>query len=92
MAAGAVEQELWRRLSNARISDGDQLTLEAQRRMERLTAEQGTRRIKLMLEANPGLRDELGLNEFLRHFLAHLGSLERETAPRTFPSGRRLRS
>lgn len=92
MAAGAVEQELWRRLSNARISDGDQLTLDAQRRMEQLTAEQGIQRVKQMLEANPGLRDELGLNEFLTHFLANLGSLERETTSRTFPPGRRLRS
>lgn len=91
MAAGAVEQELWRRLSSARISDGDQLTLYAQRRMEQLTAEQGTQRIKLMLEANPGLREELGLNEFLTHFLANLGSLEGESASRTFPAGRRLR-
>lgn len=93
MAAGAVEQELWRRLSNARISDGDQLTLDAQRRMEQLTAEQGSQRVKLMLEANPGLRDELGLNEFLTHFLANIGSLERETASRTDrASDKRLRS
>ena len=60
--------------------------------MEQLTAEQGIQRVKQMLEANPGIRDELGLNEFLTHFLANLGSLERETTSRTFPPGRRLRS
>ena len=77
MAAGAVEQELWRRLSNAQISDADQLTLEAQQRMEQLTAEEGGQRVRLMLEATPGLRDELDLSEFLTYFLKNVTPLER---------------
>jgi hypothetical protein len=77
MAAGTVQQELWHRLSNAQISDADQLTLEAQRRMEQLTAEQGAQRVRLMLEANPGLRDELALSEFLTYFLRNLAPLDR---------------
>lgn len=77
MAAGAAEQELWRRLANAQISDADQLTLEAQRRMEQLSAEQGAQRVRLMLEANPGLRDELALSEFLTYFLKNVTPLDR---------------
>lgn len=69
MAAGAVEQELWRRLSNAQITDDDHLTLEAQRRMEGLTAEQGSQQVRLMLESNPGLRDEAGVSDFLTLFV-----------------------
>lgn len=79
MAAGAVEQELWRRLSNAQVSDADQLTLDAQQRMEQLTAEQGTQQIRMMLEANPDLRDELGVADFLTHFLRNLSALDRDT-------------
>lgn len=76
MAAGAVEQELWRRLSSAQINDADQLTLEAQRRMEQLTAEQGSQKVRLMLEANPGLRDELGVSDFLSFILNSVAPLD----------------
>lgn len=78
MAAGAVEQELWRRLSNAHVRDADPLTLEAQRQMEQLTAEQGRQRIRLMLEASPGVKDEAGLKDLLSYFVASLRSLDRE--------------
>ena len=68
LAAGAIEQELWRRISNAHIKDADDATLEAQRGIEQLTPEQGAHRIKLMLEANPSLRDEFALSEFMKFF------------------------
>jgi hypothetical protein len=78
MAAGAVEQELWRRLSIAQISDGDQLTLEAQRRMEQLTGEQGAQRVRLMLAADPGLRDELVFSDLLTFLLQRVVPLDEE--------------
>lgn len=81
MAAGAVEQELWRRLSNAEISDADARTLEVQRRMEELTAEQGVERVRLMLEANPGLRN-VALSDFLTYFLNNLQPLDRNSPER----------
>lgn len=68
MAAGAIQQELWRRLSTADIGDADPATLEAQRQMEKLTAEQGAHRIRLKLEANPSLLKDFGLSEFMRMF------------------------
>ncbi len=92
MAAGAIERELWRRLSNAQISDADQLTLEAQRRMEQLTAEQGAQRVRLMLEANPGLGDELGLSEFLTYFLKNLAPLDRNEPVSIDRAGERRRT
>ncbi|CUR58145.1 hypothetical protein NOCA2480125 [metagenome] len=92
MAAGAIERELWRRLSNAQINDADQLTLEAQRRMEQLTAEQGAQQIRLMLEANPGLGDELGLSEFLTYFLKNLAPLGRNEPVSIDRAGERRRT
>lgn len=68
LRVGAVHQELWHRLSNAHIEDADPATLEAQRRMEALTPEEGARRIKLMLEANPALREQSSLVDLLRLF------------------------
>lgn len=64
--AGAIQQELWSRLTNARITDGDDATLAAQRQWEQLTPQEGARRIQLMLEANPALRDQSVLLEFVR--------------------------
>lgn len=66
LRVGAVQQELWRRLSNANIEDADQLTLEAQRRMEALTPEEAARRIQLMLEASPALREQGSLLDLMR--------------------------
>jgi hypothetical protein len=40
--------------------------LEAQREIEQLTPEQGAYRIKLMLQAHPCKRDEVGLTEFMK--------------------------
>jgi hypothetical protein len=68
LRVGAVHQELWHRLSNAHIQDADPATLEAQRRMEALTPEEGARRIKLMLESNPALREQSTLVDLLRLF------------------------
>jgi hypothetical protein len=79
MAAGAVEQELWRRISNAQISDGDQRTLEVQRRMEQLTREQGAQQVRLMLEANPGLRDELAVSDLVTFLLRSVVPLDQNT-------------
>jgi hypothetical protein len=64
--AGAIQQELWSRLTNARISDADETTLAAQRQWEELTPQEGARRIQVMLEANPSLRNESVLVEFVR--------------------------
>jgi hypothetical protein len=75
MAAGAAEQELWRLLSNAQIRDADPLTLEAQHQMEQLTAEQGAQRIRLMLEADPGIRDELSVSALLAFLLGNVAPL-----------------
>jgi hypothetical protein len=72
MATGTVEQELWRRLTNAQIVDADGLTLEAQRRLEQLTAEQGAQRIRLMLDANPGMVRDLDLAGFMTQLLINL--------------------
>ncbi len=79
VTAGALEQELWRRLSNAQISDADQDTIEAQRKMEQLTAEQGAERMRLMLEANPGLRDELGITAFFDALLQGPAPIDRRS-------------
>lgn len=68
LRVGAVQQELWRRLSNAHIQDADEATLEAQRRMEALSPEEGARRIQLMLEANPALREQGSLLDLMRLF------------------------
>src|SRR5665647_1848230 len=78
MAASAIEQELWRRLSNAHISDAGQATLEAQREMEQLTPEQGAYRIRLMLEAHPSMRDGVGLTEFMKFFGGGRSALGRD--------------
>lgn len=66
--AGAIQQELWRRLTNAQITDGDEVALAAQRQWEELTPAEGARRIQLMLEANPSLRSQPVLEEFVRLF------------------------
>ena len=91
LAVGAAEQELWRRLSNARISDADPSTLEAQRRMESLSAEQGMLQIRKMLEANPAFLRDAGIEGLLFHlqnFLnptnrAELGDSVHVTSPRS---------
>lgn len=66
--AGAIQQELWMRLTNARIADGDEVTLAAQKQWKELTPQEGARRIQLMLEANPSLRSQSVLEEFVRLF------------------------
>jgi hypothetical protein len=66
LRVGAIQQELWRRLSHAHLQDADDATLEAQRRMEALTPEEGARRIKLMLEASPVLREQGSLVDLMR--------------------------
>lgn len=68
LRVGAVQQELWRRLSNAHIQGADDATLEAQRRMEALSPEEGARRIRWMLEANPALREQGSLLDIMRLF------------------------
>lgn len=80
LAAGAVEQALWQRLVHARISDADQVTLQAQSRMEQLTPELGAQKARLMLEANPHMRDDLPLLDFLASFLAAAGAARGEQA------------
>lgn len=66
LRVGAVHQELWHRLSNAHIEDADAATLEAQRRMEALTPEEGARRVQLMLESSPVLRQQASLVDLIR--------------------------
>lgn len=66
--AGAIQQELWSRLTNARITDADDMALAAQHQWEALTPQDGARRIQLMLEANPSLRGQGVLEEFVRLF------------------------
>jgi hypothetical protein len=66
MAAGMVQQELWTRLSNAHIEDADEATLAAQRRMEELSPQQAAHRIRLMLEANPSLRNNFLMADIAR--------------------------
>lgn len=68
LQAGAIQQELWRRLAYAQIQDADDATLAAQRRMEELTPEEGARRIQRLLEASPALRDQGALLEFIQLF------------------------
>ena len=68
LKAEAIGEELWRLISNARINDADAATLEPRREMEKLTAQQGADHIKLMLEANPSLRDESAPAEFMKFF------------------------
>lgn len=68
LQAGVIQQELWRRLSNATIQDADEVTLVAQRRMEGLSPQEGAERVRLMLEANPSLRDQAALMDFLSAF------------------------
>lgn len=69
MAAGAAQQELWRRLSNAQISDADEYTLQAQQQMAQLSAEQSARQIQSMLDANPALLANLGVPGLLTQLL-----------------------
>lgn len=66
LSAGAIGQELWRRLSNAHISDADDATLAAQEEMGRLTPQQAAHRIQSTLEAHPHLRIEGPLSEFMK--------------------------
>jgi len=69
MAVGAIEWELWTRLINARISDADERTIDAQAQLRQLTPEEGAQRIRLAIEANPGLRQDLRIDEFLAYVL-----------------------
>ncbi|MBD9699727.1 DUF2510 domain-containing protein [Flavimobilis sp. GY10621] len=82
--AGVVHQELWHRLSHAYIEDADAATLEAQRRMEALSPDEGARRITLLLEANPGLRQRASLIDLTR-LLGNIGGeplvVERNVGP-----------
>lgn len=66
--AGVIQQELWRRLTNVHITDADGAALTAQRQWEELTPQEGARRIQLMLEANPSLRNQSVLVEFVNLF------------------------
>ena len=68
MRAGAIQQELWSRLSNAHITDADDAALTAQRQWEALTPQEGARRLQLMLEAHPSLRNQSALVEFINMF------------------------
>ena len=74
LRVGAIQQELWHRLSNANIQDADDATLEAQRRMDALTPEEGARRTQLMLEANPALREQGSLLDLMRLFSGGAGA------------------
>jgi hypothetical protein len=47
-------------------------------RMEKLTPEQGAYRIRLMLEAHPSMRDQVGLTELLKPFGGFCGALGRD--------------
>ncbi|MFI9646132.1 DUF2510 domain-containing protein [Streptomyces sp. NPDC052040] len=68
LKSGAIGEELWLLISNARIKDADAATLQSQCELEKLTARQGVDRIRMMLESNPSLRDEGALTEFMRLF------------------------
>lgn len=68
MTAGALEAELWRRLSNAEISDPDEATLSAQQRMEQLSHEEGLRRIELIVQTNPALSNTTRISELIALF------------------------
>lgn len=89
MIAGAVEQELWRRLSNAQIVDADPLTAEAQRRMEQLSAEQASEKLRLLLEAKPALRDDARVAAFLTDFVQNVSLLDRSQPAGVAPSSAR---
>lgn len=71
MKTGAMEQELWRRLSHAQIRDADQATLAAQNAMENLTLEEGQQRIKFVLEMAPTVHDGAAIAEFMQLLLGH---------------------
>lgn len=86
VTAGAVEQTLWQRLVHARLTDADPLTLEAQSRMEKLTPELGARRVRLMLEANPRLREELTVRDLLALLLTGAAASQPVTQRRLQPS------
>jgi hypothetical protein len=66
--AGAIQQELWKRLTNAHIADADDASLAAQNQWEALTPQEGARRLQLMLDANPSLRNQSALLEFVNLF------------------------
>lgn len=66
--AGAIQQALWSRLTNAHITDADDATLAAHRQWGELTPQEGAQRLKLMLEANPSLRNQSVLLEFVKLF------------------------
>jgi len=66
--AGAIQQELWSRLANARITDADDATLAALSQWDELTPQEGAQRLKLMLEASPSLRNQSVLLEFVKLF------------------------
>lgn len=68
LQAGAIQQELWSRLSRAHIQDADDTILSAQQKMEALTPEQGARHIQRMLEAHPALSEQGALLDFLQLF------------------------
>lgn len=68
LQAGAIQQELWGRLSKAHIHDADDAILTAQQKMEELTPEEGALHIQRMLETHPALSEQAVLLEFLQLF------------------------
>ncbi|QBF45249.1 DUF2510 domain-containing protein [Janibacter limosus] len=70
LTAGVIEKEMWRRLSHARISDPDHVTLEAQQRMEQLTAQDGAKELSRLLATHPQLRSLTDIEDFLGHFVS----------------------
>lgn len=66
LAAKAISDELLVMITQAHIEDADPAVAHWQSELARLSPEQLTARVTLMLEANPSLRDELPLTEFMR--------------------------
>ena len=66
LAARAIGDELWGIITHAHIQDADPAVLEWQIEMRKLTPQQLSDRVRLTLEANPTLRDDFSLTEFMR--------------------------
>lgn len=63
VAAGAMEAELWTRLSRAEISDADQRTLATQREMDALSPQEAAHRLRRMLGGIGAPLDAMSLTD-----------------------------
>ncbi|WP_115787453.1 hypothetical protein [Arthrobacter silvisoli] len=66
--AGALSEDQWRTLANARVEDGDAAFLELQNELGSLTAQQFVERVKMLLASGDSLSEDGAIGELVRIF------------------------